>query len=160
MLDDFIHEPRVAYFSMEIALRNEIPTYAGGLGVLAGDTVRSAADFALPLVAVSLVSRAGYFRQEINAQGRQVEHPALWDPAGLAQPLDAKIAVPIEDRAVWIGAWLYVLEGHLGGRQPVLLLDTDLDENRHDDRELTHYLYGGDETYRYQLSNCHPSSLI
>jgi glycogen phosphorylase len=150
MLEDFIHEPRVAYFSMEIALRNEIPTYAGGLGVLAGDTVRSAADLALPLVAVSLVSRAGYFRQEIDAQGRQVEHPALWDPAGFAQPLDAKIAVPIEGRAVWIGAWLYVLEGHLGRRQPVLLLDTDLDENRHDDRELTHYLYGGDETYRFK----------
>jgi starch phosphorylase len=148
MLDDFIHEPRVAYFSMEIALRNEIPTYAGGLGVLAGDTVRSAADIALPLVAVSLVSRAGYFRQEIDAQGRQVEHPVPWDPAGFARPLDAKIAVPIEGRAVWIGAWLYVLEGHMGGRQPVLLLDTDLDENRREDREITHYLYGGDETYR------------
>ncbi len=71
-----------------------------------------------------------------------------WDPAGFARPLDAKIAVPIEGRAVWIGAWLYVLEGHMGGRQPVLLLDTDLDENRREDREITHYLYGGDETYR------------
>src|SRR3990167_6046238 len=148
MLDDFIHEPRVAYFSMEIALRNEIPTYAGGLGVLAGDTMRSAADLALPLVAVSLVSRAGYFRQEIDAQGRQVEHPASWDPERWASPLDAKIAVPIEGRAVWIGAWLYVLEGHMGGLQPVLLLDTDLDENRREDREITHTLYGGDETYR------------
>ena len=148
MLDDFIHEPRVAYFSMEIALRNEIPTYAGGLGVLAGDTVRSAADLALPMVAVSLVSRAGYFRQEIDAQGRQVEHPDPWDPSRYATPLDAKIAVPIEGRAVWIGAWLYVLEGHMGGSQPVLLLDTDLEENRREDREITHYLYGGDETYR------------
>ena len=68
MLDEFIHEPRVAYFSMEIALRNEMPTYAGGLGVLAGDTVRSATDLDLPMVAVSLVSRAGYFRQEIDAK--------------------------------------------------------------------------------------------
>jgi starch phosphorylase len=148
MLDEFIHEPRVAYFSMEIALRNEIQTYAGGLGVLAGDTVRSAADLALPMVAVSLVSRAGNFRQEIDAQGRQVERPAVWEPRDLAQSLDAKIAVAIEGRAVWIGAWLYVLEGHMGGRQPVLLLDTDLDENRREDREITHYLYGGDETYR------------
>jgi starch phosphorylase len=148
MLDDFIHEPRVAYFSMEIALRNEIPTYAGGLGVLAGDTVRSAADLELPLVAVSLVSRAGYFRQEIDAQGRQTEQPSLWEPREWARPLDAKIAVPIEGRAVWIGAWLYVLEGHMGGRQPVLLLDTDLDENRREDRQITHYLYGGDDTYR------------
>jgi len=148
MLDEFTHEPRVAYFSMEIALRNEIPTYSGGLGVLAGDTVRSAADLVLPLVAVSLVSRAGYFRQEIDAQGRQVEHPAMWEPQGWAQPLDAKIAVSIEGRAVWVGAWLYVLDGYLGGRQPVLLLDTDLDENRPEDREITHTLYGGDETYR------------
>jgi starch phosphorylase len=150
MLDEFIHEPRIAYFSMEIALRNEIPTYAGGLGVLAGDTMRSAADLELPMVAVSLVSRAGYFRQEIDDQGRQMEHAATWDPRRWAQPLDAKIAVPIEGRTVWIGAWLYVLEGHMGGRQPVLLLDTDLDENRSDDREITHYLYGGDNVYRFK----------
>ncbi len=148
MLDEFLHIERIAYFSMEIALRNEIPTYAGGLGVLAGDTVRSAADLELPMVAVSLVSRQGYFRQEIDAQGRQVEHPASWEPERFAQPLDAKIAVPIEGRAVWIGAWLYVLEGHMGGLQPVLLLDTDLEENRREDREITHHLYGGDETYR------------
>ncbi len=148
MLDEFIHTPRIAYFSMEIALQNEIPTYAGGLGVLAGDTLRSATDLDLPMVAVSLVSRAGYFRQEIDAQGRQSEHPATWDPAGLAQALDARIAVLIEGRKVWISAWLYVLEGHMGGRQPVLLLDTDLDENSSDDRKITHYLYGGDNVYR------------
>jgi len=148
MLDEFIHEPRVAYFSMEIALRNEIPTYAGGLGILAGDTVRSATDLELPMVAVSLVSRAGYFRQEIDVQGRQLEHPATWDPQRWAHPLDAKIAVTIDGRTVWIGAWLYVMEGSMGGRQPVLLLDTDLDENNRDDREITHYLYGGDIVYR------------
>lgn len=133
---------------MEIALRNEIPTYDGGLGVLAGDTVRAAADLALPLVAVSLVSRAGYFRQEIDPQGRQIAHPSPWNPATFARSVDAKIAVMIEGRLVWIGAWLYVLEGHMGGRQPVLLLDTDLDENRPEDRTITHFLYGGDEVYR------------
>jgi starch phosphorylase len=148
MLDEFIHEPRIAYFSMEIALRNEIPTYAGGLGVLAGDTLRSAADLELPMVAVSLVSHAGYFRQEIDAQGRQTEHAATWDIKRWAQPLDAKIAVQIDGRTVWIGGWLYVLEGHMGGRQPVLLLDTDLNENSSDDREITHHLYGGDNVYR------------
>ena len=148
MLDEFIHEPRIAYFSMEIALRNEIPTYAGGLGVLAGDTMRSAADLELPMVAVSLASHAGYFRQEIDAQGRQMEHAETWDIRHWAQPLDAKIAVQIDGRTVWIGAWLYVLESHMGGRQPVLLLDTDLNENGSDDREITHYLYGGDSVYR------------
>ena len=145
---EFIHQPRVAYFSMEIALRNEIPTYSGGLGILAGDTMRSATDLDLPMVGVSLVSRAGYFRQEIDSSGRQLEHPATWDPAQWAKSLDAKIAVPIDGRTVWIGAWLYVMEGSMGGRQPVLLLDTDLNENSKEDREITHYLYGGDNAYR------------
>jgi starch phosphorylase len=148
MLAPFLQEERVAYFSMEIALRSEIPTYAGGLGVLAGDTLRAAADLSLPLVAVTLVSRAGYFRQELDAQGRQIEHPAPWDPARWAAPLDAKVALRIEDRAVWVGAWLYVIESELGGRAPVILLDTDLPENAPPDREITHYLYGGDERYR------------
>ena len=148
MHNEFILEERIAYFSMEIALRNEIPTYAGGLGVLAGDTVRSGADLELPLVAVSLVSRAGYFRQEIDAQGRQVEHPDPWEPGRLASPLDAKIAVHVEGREVWVRGWLYVLKGHMNGREPVILLDTDLDENSAEDRRITHYLYGGDAAYR------------
>jgi starch phosphorylase len=148
MLDDFLHEPRIAYFSMEIALRDDIPTYSGGLGVLAGDTVRSAADLDVPLVAVTLVSRAGYFRQEIDSSGRQVEHPDAWDPANHASPSEAKVALRIEGREVWIRSWVYIVEGHPGGKQPVLLLDTDLDENLPEDRTITHYLYGGDEAYR------------
>jgi starch phosphorylase len=148
MLDEFIHQPRIAYFSMEIALRNEIPTYSGGLGILAGDTVRSAADLGLPLVAVSLVSRAGYFRQEIEANGRQIEHPDFWEPNRWTTPLEAKVVVTIEGRTVWIGGWLYILEGNRGGREPIILLDTDLNENQPEDREITHYLYGGDEANR------------
>jgi glycogen phosphorylase len=147
-IDEFTRQPRVAYFSMEIALRSEIPTYSGGLGVLAGDTMRSAVDLELPLVAVSLVSRSGYFRQEISAEGAQIEHPSPWRPEDWATSLNAKIAVDIEGRPVWLCAWLYVLENNRGHRQPVLLLDTDLPENRPDDREITHYLYGGDEVYR------------
>jgi starch phosphorylase len=146
--EEFIHEPRVAYFSMEIALKSDIPTYSGGLGVLAGDTVRTAADLELPLVAVSLVSRAGYFRQEIDAAGRQMEQPECWDPGAYGTRLKATVAVPIEGRDVWVGGWLYLVEGHIGGREPVILLDTDLDVNRPDDREITHYLYGGDAAYR------------
>lgn len=148
MLDEFLREPRVAYFSMEIALRSEIPTYAGGLGVLAGDTIRSTADLEVPLVGVSLVSRAGYFRQELDAQGRQIERADPWDPGRWATPLGAKVAVTIDGNPVWIRGWLYVHAGYHDGRQPVVLLDTDLDENRPQDREITHYLYGGDEAYR------------
>jgi len=147
-VDEFTREPRIAYFSMEIALANEIPTYSGGLGILAGDTMRSAADLALPFVAVSLVSRAGYFRQEIDAAGRQIEHPAQWDPGKWAAPLEAKIVVNIESREVWVGGWIYLLKSHMGGVEPVILLDTDFSENNAEDRQITHYLYGDDETYR------------
>jgi len=148
MLDDFIHEPRIAYFSMEIALRNEIPTYSGGLGVLAGDTLRSAADLELPMVAVTLVSRKGYFRQEIDAAGGQTEHPDTWEPERWATPLSAKIALQIGGRPVWVAGWLYTLEGHMNGHQPVILLDTDLEENQPEDRAITDVLYGGDNTTR------------
>jgi starch phosphorylase len=147
-LETFVHEPRVAYFSMEIALRSDIPTYSGGLGVLAGDTMRSSADLDLPMIGVTLASRAGYFRQEIE-DGRQVERPDLWQPEeSAARRLSAKIALPIGDHEVWVGAWLYIVEGNRGGAVPVILLDTDLTENAAEDRELTHYLYGGDDTYR------------
>jgi glycogen phosphorylase len=150
MLDEFTQRPRIAYFSMEIALRNEIPTYSGGLGILAGDTVRSAADLDLPLVGVSLISRAGYFRQQIDSSGRQTEQPDFWEPSLWATPLQAKVVVPIEGRQVWISGWLFVVEGHKGGREPVILLDTALEENHPDDREITHYLYGGDVAYRFK----------
>src|SRR5690606_28741835 len=135
-------------FSMEIALRSEIPTYSGGLGVLAGDTLRSAADLDLPLVAVTLVSRHGYFRQEIDDRGRQVELDDPWDPAAFAEPLPAKVSVGIEGGRVWVGGWLYVHEGVTGGRVPVILLDTDLPENAPPDRTITDHLYGGDAAYR------------
>ena len=147
-LESFLHEPRVAYFSMEIALESAIPTYAGGLGVLAGDTVRAAADLELPLVAVSLVSRGGHFHQRIDADGRQVEEPAPWAPHEHTTQLAAKVALTLEDREVWVAGWLYVWRGHLGGNQPVLLLDTDLEENHAEDRRITHQLYGDDGRYR------------
>ncbi|HUY84827.1 MAG TPA: alpha-glucan family phosphorylase, partial [Steroidobacteraceae bacterium] len=111
-------------------------------------TVRTAADLDFPIVAVSLVSRAGYFRQSLDEEGRQSESPAQWRPEDWSRPLNAKVAVEIEGRRVWVGAWLYVVEAQLGGRQPVLLLDTDYAENDSRDREITHYLYGGDDAYR------------
>ncbi|MDD5330775.1 MAG: alpha-glucan family phosphorylase [Sulfuricella sp.] len=148
MLDEFTSEPRIAYFTMEIALRNEIPTYSGGLGILAGDTLRSSADLELPLIGVSLVSRAGYFRQEIAPDGSQIEHPIFWEPRDWCAPSEAKIAVEIDGNEVWVRGWIYILQSQAGGREPVLLLDTDLNENRPEDREITHYLYGGDEAYR------------
>jgi glycogen phosphorylase len=147
LVDEFTREPRTAYFSMEIALRSDIPTYAGGLGVLAGDVVRTAADLELPLVAVTLVSRDGYFRQEIDAQGRQIEHADAWNPAEHCQPLNAAVAISIEGRPVWVFGWLFVAAGSTG-TTPVILLDTDFPMNQPEDRLITRHLYGGDQAYR------------
>ncbi|MFT3931096.1 MAG: alpha-glucan family phosphorylase [Spongiibacteraceae bacterium] len=150
MLSEFLIRERIAYFTMEIALESSIPTYAGGLGILAGDTVRSAADLQVPLVAVSLVSQSGYFRQELTDQGSQLEYPDPWDPSQRLRRLGAKIVLLIENREVWVSAWLYVVQAHLGGSIPVVLLDTDLPENAVEDREISHVLYGGDSTYRFK----------
>ena len=144
----FLPQTNIAYFTMELALRVEVHTYSGGLGVLAGDTVRSSADLELPAVFVSLLSRAGYFRQEITEDGRQIEHADPWDIDKWAHPLAAMIGVQIEDRLVWVRPWLYVHTSDVGYSVPVLLLDTDLEQNHAQDRNLTHHLYGGDEVYR------------
>lgn len=133
---------------MEIAIEPEIHTYSGGLGVLAGDTARSAADLDLPMVFVSLVSRAGFVRQEIDERGGQIARPDPWRPEAWFQPLEAMIAVKIEGREVWIRSWFYELKSPLGHGVPVLLLDTDLDQNDAQDREITHHLYGDNESYR------------
>jgi starch phosphorylase len=140
--------PSIAYFSMEIGILPGIPTYSGGLGVLAGDTIRAAADLKLPVVAVTLLSRRGYFRQEIDPQGNQTEHPDSWDPAGLLEPEPQRVTVTIGGRPVAIKAWRYDHQSPVGGKVPIWFLDTDLPENDPADREITHYLYGGDDAYR------------
>lgn len=147
-VEPFLTRTHIAYFTMEIAIRPEIHTYSGGLGILAGDTARSAAELELPIVFVSLASRAGYFRQQIDARGRQTEMPDEWDVGRWCTPLRAMIAVEIENRPVWIRPWLYLHAAPHGHQVPILLLDTDLDQNAPDDRHLTDQLYGGDEAYR------------
>lgn len=144
----FLERPRIAYFSMEIGIKSEIPTYSGGLGVLAGDTIRSSADLKIPLVAVTLVSRKGYLRQEITGEGEQLEYPDEWDPSKYTTPLHPTVSVWIGDRKVKIRAWLYEHQSITGGVVPILFLDTDVDGNAPEDREITDVLYGGDERYR------------
>lgn len=140
--------PAVAYFSMEICLEEAIPTYSGGLGVLAGDTLRSAADLQLPMVAVTLLYRKGYFRQELDAGGRQREHPVAWRPEARLEPVDLRVSVTVEDRTVLVRPWLYRVRGVSGHEVPVYLLDTALPENDSFARTLTDSLYGGDMRYR------------
>ena len=128
-IDPFLARTHIAYFSMEIAIRPEMHTYAGGLGVLAGDTARSCADLEIPVVFVTLVSRAGYFRQELDGDGRQTEQPDWWEPERWCRPLHAMVAVDIENSPVWIRPWLYMHTSPHGHRIPILLLDTDLEQN-------------------------------
>ncbi|MGE5170820.1 MAG: alpha-glucan family phosphorylase [Rudaea sp.] len=138
----------VAYFSMEIALEDAIPTYAGGLGVLAGDTVRAAADLGVALVAVSLVHHKGYFRQHLDASGNQTEEPVSWPVAERLAEMGPRVPIEIEHRTVVLRAWCYETRGVSGHAVPVYLLDADLPENAERDRGLTDYLYGGDERVR------------
>src|SRR5689334_10939693 len=131
------HSPRVAYFSMEIALEVDIPTYSGGLGILAGDTLRSAADLGTPVVAITLAYRKGYFRQILDPAGNQFEQPQEWAPESQLPEAGPRVSVEIEARQVWVRAWKYVITGVSGEVVPVYLLDTDLPENSESDRALT-----------------------
>lgn len=139
---------KIAYFSMEIALQSEIPTYSGGLGVLAGDTIRSAADLQVPMVAVSLVHRCGYFRQQIDAEGWQKEQPVHWPVEDRLEPLVTSVSIQLENRTVRLRVWKYDMKGISGYCVPVYLLDSDCPENAEFDRSLTNALYGGDWYYR------------
>jgi starch phosphorylase len=142
------HKSTVAYFSMEICLEQAIPTYAGGLGVLAGDTLRSAADLSVPMVGITLLHRKGYFEQHLDDLGMQTEQAVVWNPEDVLEPTDAHTTVQIEGRRVQIRAWKYTVRGHTGHEVPVYLLDTQLPENSEPDCGLTDYLYGGDSHYR------------
>lgn len=147
----------IAYFSMEVGLEPGMRTYAGGLGVLAGDSIRSAADMRLPLIAVTLLYRRGYFQQSIDERGEQHERPAEWPVEEFVKELSPRVTVRLEGRDVLVRAWERRVRGcdrngrsneNRAGEVPVLFLDTDLAENAAADRELTHSLYGGDLRYR------------
>ena len=140
----------VAYFSMEIAVDPEVPTYAGGLGVLAGDFVRAAADLELPFVAVTLLHRKGYFRQKLDDKGRQYEEPAEWNVDAHLEVVPTRVTVTIDGRPVVVRAWRRRVTGVSGAVVAVYFLDTDIEENTAQDRALSYYLYGGDAIYRLE----------
>jgi len=138
----------IAYFSMELAVDPRIPTYSGGLGVLAGDTLRAAADLRVPMVAVTLLHRKGYFSQRIDADGLQHEEPVSWKVQEHLKGLAQTVSVVLEGRTVFLRVWRYDVKGFDGFAIPVYFLDSDLPENPEWDRTLTHFLYGGDARYR------------
>lgn len=140
---------RVAYFSMEIAVAAAIPTYSGGLGVLAGDVIRAAADAGYPMAGVTLLYREGYFRQHLD-HGRQHEEPQRWQPETVLTPLDPLVSVELSGREVRVRAWRYDAHGVDGTTVPVYFLDTDVEGNDDDAKALTRRLYGGDARYRLE----------
>jgi glycogen phosphorylase len=142
------NEHIVAYFSMEIGIDPSIPTYSGGLGILAGDTIRAAADLKVPMVAVTLLYRKGYFYQKFDESGWQREEPVVWVVEDLLKEMPQRTSVTLEGRTVQIRSFMYEVSGASGSIVPVYFLDTDLPENSEWDRTLTHFLYGGDLRYR------------
>jgi starch phosphorylase len=138
----------VAYFSMEVGLEDAVATYSGGLGVLAGDTLKAAADAEVPVTGITLLHHRGYLRQLLAADGTQTAEPVDWNPDEHLDGLTARCEVEVEGRRVQLGAWRYVITGCTGHEVPVIFLDADLPENAAEDRRLTDRLYGGDERYR------------
>ena len=144
----FKEDPKIAYFSMEIGIDKRIPTYSGGLGVLAGDIVKASADLRLQMVVLTLASRKGYFRQRLSEHGEQKELPDNWDPSKTLFLMPETVSVMIEGREVKIQAWLYEYQSPTGGMVPIFFLDTDVEGNDVQDRRITDCLYGGDKRYR------------
>lgn len=140
--------PQIAYFCMEVGYQVSMPTYTGGLGILAGDTLRSAADLRLPMVGVTLLHRKGYFRQRLDRDGMQIEEPERWAVGDFLKETPVRATVTIDQRLVQIRAWQFDVVGFTGHRIPLYFLDTMLEENSEQDRGLTDLLYGGDAHYR------------
>src|SRR5690606_24017725 len=144
------HGLRVAYFSAEFGVAESLPIYAGGLGVLAGDHLKSASDLGVPLVGVGLLYREGYFTQRVDADGWQTEHYTRVDPESLPLTLERRadgkplvVHSPFLDHRVYAQVWRADV-----GRVALYLLDTDLPRNSPEDRRITDRLYGGDIEHR------------
>jgi starch phosphorylase len=133
---------------MEVALEDAIPTFSGGLGVLAGDFLRSAADLGLPVVAVTLIYHDGYFLQHLDASGHQSESAATWSPQDALEPLPQTVSLEVSGRSVTVAAWRRCIVGQAGAEVPLYFLDTNLAENDPADRSITSQLYAGDPEQR------------
>lgn len=138
---------KVAYFSMEVGLTAKIPTYAGGLGILAGDLLKASADAHFPMVGVTLLTKHGYFYQNVKT-GKQEEEPVSWRVDDFLKPTDAKVFVEINHEPVAVGAWLCEIFSPDGYLVPLFFLHTDCPENSENSRKITDFLYGAGKEYR------------
>ncbi|MFT4303729.1 MAG: alpha-glucan family phosphorylase [Candidatus Woesearchaeota archaeon] len=138
----------IAYFTMEVGISHMIPTYSGGLGILAGDILKSYADINLPVIGITLLNSKGYFYQKFDENHNQIEDPVNWNIEESMELLPNKVVVNIEGRDVYVKAWKHMIRGQLGHNIPVIFLDTDCEENSEWDKNITSHLYGGDRWYR------------
>ncbi|MFQ5676560.1 MAG: alpha-glucan family phosphorylase, partial [bacterium] len=138
----------IAYFTMEAALENDIPSFSGGLGVLAGDTLRSAADLGIPLVGITLLQQYGYFHQGLDSEGNQIETEVKWHPELKLTLLPNYVELRIENRTVQVRVWEYDIVGKYGYMVPVYFLDVNTPENAEKDRGLNRQLYAGGQYVR------------
>lgn len=139
----------IAYFSMEIGIRNSIPTYSGGLGILAGDTLKSCADLEIPIIGITMLNEHGYFFQQIDQDGNQIAQPTNWAVNDYLELTPIQTTIKIQNRNVHIQVWKYLITGETGFAIPIYFLDTNLASNDEFDRHLTSHLYkGGDLDYR------------
>ena len=142
------NQATVAYFSAEIGISPSLHTYSGGLGILAGDHIKAAADLDVNMVAVTLMYKEGYFKQRMDEDGNQTEIYPRFEPDPLLEKLDGTITLPLRGRDVHVQVWKYTFLGINGTPIDILLLDTDLDENEDDDRSITLRLYAGGKDHR------------
>ena len=138
----------IAYFSAEIGISSSLPTYSGGLGVLAGDHIKAAGDIGLNMCAITLLYREGYFKQRIDEEGIQTETYPRFDPYPLLKKLDVKFTLRLRARDVWIQVYRFDYVGHGGHAVPIYFLDTDVEENINDDRIISQRLYSGNKDHR------------
>ena len=138
----------IAYFSMEIALDSAMFTYSGGLGVLAGDTLKTFVDFGYSALGITLLNEQGYVDQEIDSTGRQISLPEKWNKEEHLAKLPFTIEVPFKNCSVICTVWQYNIIGQFNNSLPVYFLDSNVSQNSEYDRTLTSCLYGGDTHYR------------
>lgn len=139
---------KIAYFSAEIGLSSSLPTYSGGLGVLAGDHIKASADAGIQMLGISLLYKEGYFKQLLDNEGNQREEYPRFDLSDNLSLLPNKFSIKIRKRDVWIQAYEYLHKSETGHIIPIYFLDTDIDENIAEDRMITLRLYSGDKNHR------------
>ena len=139
---------KIAYFSAEIGLSSSLPTYSGGLGVLAGDHIKASADAGIEMLGISLLYKEGYFKQLLDKEGNQKEEYPRFELGDNLSLLPNKFSIKIRGREVWIQAYEYLHTSETGHIIPIYFLDTDIDENISEDRMITLRLYSGDKNHR------------